>query len=307
MVETLQEVLKLYQSAQGVKGADGEYLITPGDALTAFDRDFGDDLLQLAISSSSENVGGAAPSEATLADAKAYDHVIRDLAPILGDEVGMLDMVVNNSNGASLDYSDEALRYQKLTNIPGVNKLWRATLTGAESTVSREVADGWAKFSAFQDGIDAKMFAANIKSTSTTAGQPLADAKNVWLVNMSQSNPAWYAEYMNGAPARTQKAVTTLTRMTSDPAVTERMMAQGQEGLLRAMNEYLYYRQQTAIALEENKDDAAAKDQINVAWDTIRTNLKQSDVRWADIQTRWLDNDANPQYAGEPIITAAIG
>jgi uncharacterized protein YggE len=73
------------------------------------------------------------------------------------------------------------------------------------------------------------------------------------------------------------------------------------------MNDYLYYRQQTAMALEENKDDAAAKDQINVAWDTIRTNLKQSDVRWADIQTRWLDNDANPQYAGEPIITAAIG
>lgn len=307
MIQELQTILQTYLAAQGKKNPDGTYMIEPGEAYTAFERDFGQDLLPLAMSGTSINVGGAQPTEATIADIKAYDSVIRDVAPLLGTDLGILDILVNNSNGAALDYSDEAYRYEKIAAIPGVSETWRQTMTGSESTVKRERDAGWTEFQKFMDGAEAKMYAAGVKNWSVKAAEPFRQAKEVFLSQMSASNMAWYADYNDGAAQRIPKIIRLLERMVSDPTVQERMLNKNQETLYGAMQEYVYLRQQTVQALEQAGDDDMLKDTIREAWDTVRLGLKQRDVRWAEIASRWLDKDENPQFAGEGLVAEPMG
>jgi len=304
LVTELQSILQMYLDAQGKRGANGEYLIEPGQAYMAFNRDFGQDLLPLAMKGTSKNVGGADTTTATVGEIRAYDTLIRELAPSLGDDLPILDILINNASGPSDDYSDEALRWQRVSLIPGTGEEWRQPLSGREAIVQTNTNAGWVEYRKFVDQQEAKMHSMGLRNMQQSAAAPLREQKDIFLINMSKSNPDWYADYSDGSTKRLPKVINLLSKMVTDPTVQDRMMTGGQESLYGAMSEYLYYRQQTVMALEESGkgindlDNAHIKD----AWGAIRQRLKDSDVRWSEIATRWLDTDDNPQYAGEPLL-----
>jgi hypothetical protein len=311
-VTLLQESLSSYMSAQGTKDASGNYIVEPGMATMMWSRDFGDDLLPMALSGTNMNVGGAEPTDATVADTKAFDHIIRDVAPLLGENVELLDIVVNNSNGPALDYSDEAYRWQKVTRIPGLGETWRQPLAPEEIEAKRMRDAGWAEWQKFQDQLDAKMYAAGVKSTQHSGGEPFRRAQQVWIINKQKDNPHWYSDYSDGGGTRTKQTIMVLEKLASDPVFNQRMLEKGQEGLVQSINEYVFYRRHMVAALEQS--GKSINDPVNAplreSWDIIRTRLKEGDVRWAEIANRWLATDDNPQFPGDwtpdPMLQATI-
>jgi len=302
-VQTLREILSMYLEAQGKKigvNEDGstKFAIEPGDAYRAFERDFGEDILSMAISSGSKNIGGADATEATVSDIKAYDTFIRENNELLEGDYQILDILVNNGNGAALDFSDEAQRWQQITRIPGATETWRAPVAPEEGQTIIDTNVGWVSFQNFMDGMDADMQQMGLRNMQQAGAARLRDAKAVFIKNMAESNPAWYYDYSDGARERTPKVVGLLTRMVADPRVQRRMFDNGQETLYGAMSEYVYYRQQAAMALEAAGSDME-KEQIKEMWAGIRQDLKNGNVRWAEIQNRWLDGDEDPGWVGE--------
>jgi hypothetical protein len=304
LVNELQSIMQMYLDAQGKKNANGEYIIEPGQGMMAFNRDFGSDLVPLAMKGTSENTGGAEPTAATVADITAYNHLIRDVAPSLGEDKEILDILINNSNGPSDDYSDEALRWQRVNRIGATGEHWREPLTGEEATVNINKNAGWVEYRKFVDQQEAKMHSMGLKNMQQSGAAPLRQQKEIFVINMSKSNPDWYKDFTDGAAQRVPKVIDLMQKMVTDPVVQERMMSNNQESLYGAMSEYLYYRQQTVMAVEESGKPITAPENLPIreAWDTIRLRLKQQDTRWSDIATRWLDTDDNPTYAGEDLI-----
>lgn len=134
-----------------------------------------------------------------------------------------------------------------------------------------------------------------------SAAEPLRQQKKIWLINMQQSNPEFYADYIDGGGERTKKAIMTIEKAVSDPVFKERMIAQGQESTLKAMMDYVYYRRNVVAAVEQTGKSITDPDNAWIAesWAQIRQDLKTSSVRWAEIATRWLDTDDNPQFPGD--------
>ena len=299
----MQEILALYMEAQGKKNPDGTPMIEPGQALLAFERDFGEDLLPLSMSSTTKSIAGAESTENTLRDIKAYDSIIRDIAGGLGENTGVLDILINNSNGVALDYSDEAFRYQKVALVPGINEEWRRTMSGDETVSKRMVDAGWTDFRRWMDQAESQMSAAGVKNWSVKAAEPWVKAKKVWLINRAQSNPDWHTDYMAGASKRMPATMKLMSRMANDPIVMEHMLQNGQEMLWASIRDYVFYRQQTVAALEAT-DDPYAKEQIKEAWNAIRFELQDQDMRFSEISARWLDTDDNPTFLGDDLVTS---
>lgn len=298
-VQVLNEAFMQYQKAMGKKNENGEYIVAPGEAMRMFARDFGYDLLEVALSTTnvSESIGGAKVTNATVADIKAYDTQIRELmegglASI--DDYRILDILINNSNGPEYEYSLEANRYLGLNNIPSVSEKWREQNTGPEA-VSQTIADvGWVQYRQFMDGLDAEMQSAGVKSLESKAGIPYKNKKIAFLTNLAKAYPDWKEDYMAGAERSLPSAITLINKIATDSTIQQRMMENGQETLAANFQEYSYYRQHVAQALKEAGDNEYDRASVLEMWDVIRTDLKNRDIRWAEIANRWLDADEAP-------------
>lgn len=299
-VNILQDTLKRYMDAQNQTKADGTPVIEPGMATMMFSRDFGDDLLPEAISATRMNTSGAEATVATVADIKAFDHLIREVAPKLGTDMELLDILVNNSNPAKIEFSSDAFRWQQITKVPGTSEEWSDNLSPEEATAKRNRDAGWVGWQKFQDDLEAKMFSRGVKGTENAGGRPYALAKEAYIIEQQRSNPDWYIDYTDAGGNRTNKTIMVLETAIADETFQTRMFENGKEGLLGSMQEYLFYRRHMVTALEQSgksiNDPANAA--LKESWGIIRQELSQKDERWAEIANRWLSTDDNPQYPG---------
>ncbi len=295
-----QKLLQNYMQAQGMLNPDGSFKIEPGMATQQFEQQFGPEILKAAYSGTTESTGGAEPTDATIADIQALDPFIRDLTKSMNGQYEMLDMIVNNNSDPEEAFSNDAFRWQKSTEISGASEAWRSNLTGEELEKQREMNAGWTEYQVFKEKLDSEMYALGIKNMQVAAAEPLRQRKRIWEENMARSNPIWFTDWKDGAPQRTSQAISMLEKAVSDDRFVSRMFETGNEGLVSAMKEYVYYRRNAVIAQQESGLSWSDPENLSlrVGWENIRTDLALSNVRWAEIQNRWLGSDEDPTFVG---------
>ena len=77
------------------------------------------------------------------------------------------------------------------------------------------------------------------------------------------------------------------------------------------MQEYAYWRRQAVILQEQSGFSWGDPENqaLRESWAGIRQDLKNKNVRWAEIANRWLSNDDEPKFVGGnlDVSTEALG
>jgi hypothetical protein len=302
IAEAAMEVLQKYMKAQGELNPDGTYKLGPGQAYSAFEAMVGPDVMRVAISAMTDNVGGAGKYDDTVADIKALDPLIRKLVGVdspLGGKMEILDILVNN-NVAGDDYSSDAARWLAESNIGSSSEPWLSKRSGTDALLNADVTVGWTEYQKFDHEQQALMFDMGVDNVQQSAAAPLREKKRIWLANMRQSNPAWYEDYADGAEKRINAVVSTLETAVEDETFVKRMMDTGNADLVASMRAYVYERRQMVIAQEESGYTwgSPINQPLREAWATRQKELADGNMRWGEIFTRWLNNDEEPVAAG---------
>lgn len=264
---------------------------------------FGDWGLQIANSKVSRNVGGANANAETVTDIRTFDPLIRELVPQVGDaNLGVLGILINN-RGSAVDYEDAAYSWQKTATIPGSNRKFREVLSPEQAIAENQRVYFWTAYRAFMDQLDARLANAGLKNYQQAAAAPYKQAKDVWIAE-AMNNPEMaggIVDYQDIGGNRTGAAVRVLNAAVTSPLFIEQMMKAGKENLLGAMGKYVQHRSTLVTLLQESGHGIDHEDNILLkeAWLNIRQDLKNSDVRWAEISDMYLSNDENPQPVGD--------
>lgn len=299
--EFLQERFRAYQSAD------------PANAAANFNRDYGDMLLPLAMSQVSKNVGGAQATGEATSDIRTLDSLIRNVTPELGEDLAMLDILVNNRDTA-LSFDESAYQWQKATRIPGTNEMWRRQQAPEEAEAERQRQAGWVEYQKFMDRLDAQLYSLGLTNYQQSGASLLRQAKERFVLNksMDPNYAGWWADYQDSGGTKTKKAVMLLEKSVASPEFRDLLIKNGKENLLGAMDEYVYYRRSVVQAVEESGAGWGADENADLrqAWLNIRQKLAARDVRFGEIMNRWLANDEDPQYPGNylpnPVIEAEM-
>jgi hypothetical protein len=273
----------------------------PLNASLNFSNSFGDWALEAANTKVTQNIGGANASATTISDIKALDGLIRDVVPVVGDDLGVLGILINNRS-SMVDYEASAYQWQKSGTIAGTNRQWREVQAPGQADAERQRLTGWTVYRQFMDQLDARLQNAGFDSYEVAGAAEYKKAKQVFVQNMSQ-NPdyqGWLIDFQDRGGARTNSAVRTMEMAIGDADFQKLMFDGGKEGTLGAMSDYVRYRAGIIQALAATGKSIEHDDnyQFKVAWANIRQTLKNRDVRFAEIMDLYLSNDDNPQSPG---------
>ena len=289
-VEILVNTLKQYREAD------------PVNASANFQRDFGDWALQMANTKVTISAGGANITPETDSDIVSFDSLLRDVSSSVGDNTDVLGVIVNN-RGDATQYDTSAYEWQKSKMIPGRNEPWRKVLSPDEAILERQRVAGWTIYRRFMDTLDARLQNAGFKSYESSGAQEFKSTKKQFLENMlnNKEYSGWVVDYQDRSGDRTIAAVRVMAAAVADPEFNTKMTGWGKDRTLSAMHEYLFYRQGLINTLKQTGHgiDAEENSLLKVAWATIRQNLRNSDVRWAEISDLYLSGDDDPTNPGQ--------
>jgi hypothetical protein len=297
----VQEVQAWYQE---------ELARDPANANINMDRMFGEWALQVANTKITKNVGGANPSPETVSDIATLNPLIRDVAQTVGENnLEVLGILVNNRSSVS-DYETSAYAWEKASKIPGTNREWREIQNPQQSVAEQQRIAGWTYYSREKDKLDARLAAAGYTSYEQ-AGAVGFKAAKTQLVNNMMANPdyaGWQTDFLDRGGSRTLAAVQTIEAAVSDDSFRKLMVSAGKEQTLSNMIAYTQYRR-TLLGMLKRSGHGIEHDSnavLKLAWANIRQQLMNSDIRWADIATRYLSSDDNPLTPGYQDIAEAL-
>lgn len=152
------------------------------------------------------------------------------------------------------------------------------------------------------DGLDAELAARGLRNYQQKGAEDLAVAKKTFIFN-ARNNPdleGWVMDYEDAGGGKTNAALTVMTAALNSPDYQNWMVENGLEGTLASMSQYFYYRNGIINMLNqvEGSINNADNIQIKMAWDSIRQDLKNNDVRWAEIADLYLSADDDPRSPG---------
>jgi hypothetical protein len=290
-VTELQDIYKKMQTADPA-----------GASLNMYNM-FGEWGLEAALTKVTDSVGGAQPTAETVSDIRRYDSLIRKTTQTLTpDNYDLLSIIVNNRNAPESAYDESAYAWQKATTIPGTTSKFREVQSPEQANAERQRIVGWTLYKQTMDKLDAMLDARGLRSYEANGAEDLKNARNVYLAN-ARNNPdleGWWVEFSDAGGNRNSSAVRVLETAVQDDEFRRGMLESGKDLTLAAMDQYVYYRKGVVNAIHES--GVGITDERNAwlkdSWDTIRQDLKKSDVRFAEIFDMYLANDDNPQYAG---------
>jgi hypothetical protein len=273
----------------------------PLNASMNYSNMYGDWALQAANTKVTRNVGGANANAQTISDIKTLDSLIRDSIDVVGDDLGVLGILVNNRGNMS-DYDSSAYQWQKAGTIPGSSRQWREVQSPGESLAERQRLAGWTFYRQEMDKLDARLENAGFTSYEAAGAAPYKQAKEILISNMS-SNPeyqGWLIDFQDRGGARTNSAVRVMEKAINSPEFQKMMFEGGKEGTLGAMVDYVRFRAGIIQAVEATGKSIEHDDNymLKVSWANIRQSLKNGDVRFAEIMDLYFANDENPQFPG---------
>ena len=274
----------------------------PLTANMEMDRMFGDWGLEAALTKVTQNVGGANPTPETISDIETLSPLIRSVAPDLGtSDLGVLGILVNNRRAPSA-YEQSAYNWQKAKTIPGTNREWREVQSPEEAVAERQRIMGWTIYRQEIDKLDAQMYSAGLSSYELVAAAPYKAAKERLRDNML-SNPdyaGWIVDYQDQGGSKTLSAVRVLESATQNDEFRDLLVKSGKEQLLSIMDQYVEYRRLLNTVLDQSGHSINHESNIEwkVGWDAMRLKWRNSDERWAEIDSLYLSGDSNPQAPG---------
>jgi hypothetical protein len=253
-----------------------------------------------------KNIGGADPVATTVSDINTLDPLIRQISPYINEaNLGVLGILVNNRKPYETDDSDyEKSSYEilKSKKISGRDVNWRSVQTGEMGLADRQKSEGWKKYKEFVGQLDAQIAASGLSSIYVNAAEPFRQKKKAFLQNM-KSNPemrGWTASYGAGARNRVSEAIKVLEEGIKDSGFQKLMMEGGKERTYGIMVEYIEGRDAILGVLEESGKSINHESNYHwkVTWDAARTKWRNSDVRWAEIDSLYLSGDDDPEFFG---------
>ena len=282
----LMDIQKTYDQVYGLEGP------------MKFSQTFGNEMLALADTATTENVGGTTITTDTVRNIKENADLIRDLTPTLGEDLDVLGILVN---GDPRDSAYDVNAYQWLTNenIPGTSRKWREINTGAESMAETQRQAGWVEYIKFKGQIDALLQQRGLKSYRVKGAEDLNQYRKEFIDNMLH-NPlyaGWAVDYQSTGSSKTYSAVNTITQALRN----EKFMAdkadnktwQNAAQYIDVRNRLIQMVKESGVSLE-NDANAALKEE----WDGFRQDLINSDIGWAGIANRYLNGDDTPAEIG---------
>ena len=285
-LEPIIEVQRAYDAAYGLEGP------------MKFSETFGSELLILADTSASKNVGGVLGNPATIRNIRKHDGLLRDVSQIVGPDLDVLGILVND-NQVEAAYDPNSYRWLQATNIPGTTRKWREALSGAESVAESQRQAGWVEYIKFENSLDAMLQNAGLPNYRVKGAERLNAYRKEFEDNMlSDPNYAgWAVDFQSMGSSKTYSAVQVITRALEDPEFMADK-ADSQTWQMAALyidtrNRLLDLVEQSGESLE-NEANAA----LRAEWDTFRQGLKNSDEGWANIANRFLRGDDNPMRIG---------
>jgi hypothetical protein len=282
----LMDIQKTYDQVYGLEGP------------MKFSQTFGNEMLALADTATTENVGGTTINTDTIRNIKNNADLIRDLTPTLGDDLDVLGILVNGDPKESA-YDVNAYQWLTMENIPGTSRRWREINTGAESMAETQRQAGWVEYIKFKGQIDALLQQRGLKSYRVKGAEDLNQYRKEFIDNML-SNPlyaGWAVDYQSTGSSKTYSAVNTITqalrneKFMSDKA--DNKTWQFAADYIEVRNRLIQMVKESGVSLE-NDANAALKEE----WDGFRQDLISRDIGWAGIANRYLNGDDTPVEIG---------
>ncbi len=290
----LADIYRMYQQKAYTSGDN--------DALRNLNDQFGLWATDIAQMRGSKGTGGANMVPETITDIRRHEGLIGSVSGAIGPNyTSVLGILVNNRK-SQVSYDPGANAVLSTQNIPGLNKEWRTKLGPNERLMEAQRSTGWMQYRQLMDGLDAELQARGLRNYQQKGAEDLALAKKTFLLN-AKDNPdllGWVQDYDDAGGGKTNAAITVMQSAINSDDYQTWMLDNKLEGTMKSMELYLYYRNGVVNILNQVEGGINNPDniQIKAAWDNIRQELKNNDVRWAEIADLYLTGDDDPRSPG---------
>lgn len=285
-VEPLMELQRKYDEVYGLEGP------------LKFSEKFGSEMLILSQTETTENVGGALSNPGTLRNIRKYDGLLRELAPIVGEDLDVMGIFVNEDMAVS-GYDANAYRWMTQAKIPGTSRNWRELNSGAEGMAEAQRQAGWVEYIKFKGQLDAILQQRGLSSYRVKGAEDLNTYRKEFVDNMMQ-NPnygGWAVDFQSMGSSKTYSAVNAIQKALSN----EDFMKDKQNSrtwqiaamYMDTRNRLMDMVEASGVTLENDLNSG-----LKAEWDAYRQNLINSDIGWANIANRYLNGDDNPKTIG---------
>lgn len=244
---------------------------------------YGEDYFAFTQSTSRTNTGGISP---TVEGYRAYDKY-KDLISANPDLGGLI--VGPEDEG---EFSFEVYRYQRNNAIgPGDPRRQREMADPQEAVIRAQVSQGWDLFRQVNTAIEADLQRRGLRTLSSVDAQDLRVYKQLAVKKIVERFPEWGKSYDTFTKGGGDRVVAQIESIIDDPRF------EGRAGW-SSLAEYLAARRQIVAELDRRNAaggsavmTAQSNDDLRVMWGLIKRKLTERDLAFADIHSRWLDND----------------
>lgn len=203
---------------------------------------------------------------------------------IMGDEGG----------GTAVQFSRAI--YDKQFNealSPGDTQTRRAHFSMQDVMTQPDVRRGWQEWTQFNDWLTDQMQRTGVTSLQSKAGTQLGRIKDAWMAVQQEKNPAWFLDFNDRDTAKWIKRMAGMEAIatTSNQDLYNRPDIAGLRDYLearRAVEAELARRDaeggSATLSAKSNKD-------VAYAWDVIQQQIVENNTMFANLHSRWLQND----------------
>lgn len=255
------------------------------NAQQAFLQANGEDFFYLTNAMTKSNIGGIAPTEQGYQASKKYADLIA-----ANPQYGSLF-----AGGADAGaYSSAVEQYQLTHDIGGGNtNKQREVLSPQDAITGAQTSQGWDRYRQINTMIDSVLYDRGLRSITDADAADLKTAKDALVAQIETKYPAWKTAYGTYTSGKADALVGVMQGIFK--ANDQRFV--NRPGW-KTLSDYLAMRSQFENVLKERRagggsNNLQAQDNgdLKGAWDQYVGALRLSNTAFADLQTRYLEND----------------
>ncbi len=255
------------------------------------------DLGYIVTAPTSKNKTNLNPTVGAVVNAKKFSPLLGEMDKL--NVPGLVGFIANYGNNSD-KYSDAAANYFRNKNVrPGGEIKYTESRATEDIIVDREESLGWNYYEKFSQQRDALLTKYGIKDINSQAAQQMGLTAK-WKESIESIKaylPSWAEAYDNsvGDFTKTKRYVKGLIKTLGNEAW---MKEYGNTPTMMAVRDYVLNRDYVANELANRKKYLGVSGLTNPAnadlkdkWDDYIINLKLYDTGFADLYTRYLEND----------------
>jgi len=269
---------KEYQDKWGADGGpDGQ------SWESMFIRDFGEEYWPFTLAMSKAAV--------SVAPTKEGFHAYRQMKDLIGRYPEYSGLFVGDDVGDG-KFSRAVYEWQFRTGAgTGSTERMRKPLDPQAALLEINRSQGWEKWIAASRWLDGQMKARGVASLSDPRAADLAQLKTAVRLALQQKFPDWYADYTTYDTEKAANVMAAVKATMDDPRLRDaagwaslREYAAKRDAFLAVLRARDQAGGSLNLQAEQNAD-------LRFMWEAYVAQLRSTDLAFASIQARWLDND----------------